>query len=91
MHGRGDQRFARSKRSERPLVGSVNSACESSAGLGHVPEQSVPGSDPDLSTASSGRYVTGSTFCDERATDSVALDYLNCRFDATLSEPIAIQ
>ena len=82
MHGRGDQRFARSKRSERPLVGSVNSACESGAGLGQVPEQSVPGSDPDLSTASSGRYVTRFTFCDERAPDSVALGYLDCRVEA---------
>ena len=73
MHGRLDLRYARSTRCERPLVGSVNSAFGSGAGLGQVPERSVPGSDPDLSTASSGRYVTSFTFCDERAPESVAL------------------
>ena len=82
VHGRVKQRFARSKRSEHPLVGSLTSAFGSGAVLGQVPEQSVASSDPGLSTASSGCYFTRSTICDERATESVALGYLDSRFKA---------
>ena len=92
VHGLGDlRRYARSKRCERPLVGSVTSAFGSGAGLGQIPEQSVLGSDPDLSTASGGRYVTRSTLCDEREPDSVALGNLDYCFEPTRFEPIAIR